>query len=109
MTSVTTIAGREGEIVNIVRLLNIVKTNYDTGPYVIREVIGPSTEPSYLDHINGVEKPSEPHFYIRCRLVGNPNGGDYWLNGYRLDGTNVWSGDRLELVGEAPGQLELIA
>ena len=94
---------------NIVHPLNIVKTNYDTGPYVITEVIGPSTEPSFVCQINGDETPSEPHFHIKCRHVRNPDGGDYWLNGYRLDGTSVWSDDRLELVGEAPGQLELLA
>ncbi|MCX7660866.1 MAG: hypothetical protein N2040_09995, partial [Caldimonas manganoxidans] len=47
------------------------------------------------------DSPSEPHYHLTCHSdrtnAGRP--GLVWLNGYRLDGTNVWSGDRLEVLG----------
>ena len=94
---------------NILRPLNIVRTNYESGPYVITEVTGPCTCPEYLRHLDGDDTPSEPHFHLTCRMHGQPERGDYWLNGYREDGTNVWSDDRIEVVGEAAGQLELFS
>jgi hypothetical protein len=93
---------------------DIVVTNYDTGPYVIVEILGPFTEPHYLDQINGVDRDSEPHYSLRCgwagpRAEGHCYKDDYWLNGFRLDGTSVWDDDRLTIVGYQPGvQLGLL-
>lgn len=95
----------------VVQPLNVVRTNYGTGPYIIETVDGPCTCAEYLRHIDGDDSPSEPHFHLTCRLAPGAigGGGNYWLNGYRLDGTSVWSNDRLELVGAAAGQLGLFA
>lgn len=92
---------------HVVHPLNIVTTNYGTGPYVITEVYGPCECPEYLRHLDGDDSPSEPHYHLTCRHAELPGQGDYWLNGYRLDGTNVWCDDRLSLIGEAPGQIGL--
>lgn len=93
----------------VVQLLNIVTTNYDTGPYVITEVDGPCRCPEYVRSLNGDESPSEPHYHLTCRRAEQPERGEYWLDGYRLDGTSVWNNDRLILTGQARGQLELLA
>lgn len=93
---------------------DIVITNYDTGPYVIAEIFGPSTAPHYLDHINGIDRDSEPHYSFRCgwagpRADGHNYSDNYWLNGYRLDGSSVWGDDRLTVTGHKPGvQLDLL-
>lgn len=94
-------------IVPMVAVGNIVSTNYDTGPYVITRITGPHTTPSALDEINGNDTPSEPHYNMTCEIVEHPQRGEYYLNGYRLDGTNVWSQDRLILQGHTTGQMEL--
>lgn len=86
---------------------NIVSTNYDTGPYVITRITGPHTHPSFLDKISGNDAPSEPHYHMTCEMVDQPNRGEYYLNGYRLDGTSVWGSDRLILQGHTKGQMEL--
>lgn len=94
---------------------DIVLTNYDTGPYVIVEIFGPRTAPHYLDQINGVDSDSEPHYSFRCgwagpRAEGQHYSDDYWLNGYRLDGSSIWDGDRLTVTGHKTGvQLDLLA
>lgn len=91
---------------NIVHRGNIVRTNYNTGPFLIIDVDGPCTCPEYLAHINGNDTPSEPHYHMTCT---KPDGTDrFWLNGYRLNGTCVWNGDRVVLVGTAQ-QGELFA
>ncbi|MFC3331667.1 hypothetical protein GGR41_000516 [Paenalcaligenes hominis] len=92
----------------VVAVGNIVSTSYSTGPYVITRITGPHTTPSFLDEISGNNVPSEPHYNVTCQLVDQPKRGDHYLNGYRLDGTNVWSGDCLVLQGAAAGQIELL-
>lgn len=86
----------------------IVRTSYGTGPYRIREVVGPCTCPSFIDQINEANPPSsEPHFHLVCDWAGPRVGGRKYecsfLNGYRPDGTSVWSGDRLIFDGLAVG------
>jgi hypothetical protein len=76
----------------------IVSTNYNTGPFVIREVSGPCTCPEYLASLGRNAPPSEPHYHLTVEDANPPPGkrdNRAWLNGYRLDGTNVWSRDRL--------------
>lgn len=88
----------------MLRVGEIIRTSYDTGPYVIIALDGPCTCPSYLDHINGHDHPSEPHWHITCKLHGvAEDRKDYWLNGYRPDGTCVWSRDHLIFEGPARG------
>lgn len=79
---------------------DIVSTNYGTGPYKIIMIDGPSTEPSYSDEINRKRpRKSEPHYNLTVQDVdarGNVVRKAYsYLNGYRMDGTNVWDSDRL--------------
>lgn len=98
-----------------IKVGDIVQTNDGTGPYYIAEIHGPSTRPHFLGEINGIDTPSEPHFYFRCGWAGAIAEGhiyeeNYFLNGYRLDGTNVWSDDRLTVIGQQAGvQLDLLA
>lgn len=76
----------------------IVSTNYNTGPYVIREVSGPCTCPEYLASLGPNAPRSEPHYHLTVEDLDPPKGKRdirSWLNGYRPDGTNVWSKDRL--------------
>lgn len=76
---------------------DVVVTNYGTGPFLVTEIHGPCACPEYLRHINGDDTPSEPHFHLVC---SRDNGtGTAWLNGYRLDGSCVWSDDRLTVIG----------
>jgi len=76
----------------------VVRTSYGTGPYRVVRATGPNTSPSFLDSINGIDRPSEPHFNLVCHDA-NPLPGrksrESYLNGYRLDGTNVWGDDFL--------------
>lgn len=82
----------------------VVRTSYGSGPYVVLSVHGPCNCPEYLRHINGVDAPSEPHYHLTCR---SEDGARAWLNGYRLDGTSVWSDDRIEVLRLNPTQLDL--
>ena len=79
----------------------IVRTSYHTGPMRIIRACGPYTDPSFIDQINSMGRPlppSEPHFCLVCEyvlLVPGRKPGMGYLNGYRLDGTSVWSDDYL--------------
>ncbi|HSH28963.1 MAG TPA: hypothetical protein VK971_03560 [Thiohalobacter sp.] len=81
-----------------------VSTSYGSGPYRIVEVSGPCTCPSYMDtlELGEAAPPSAPHFHLTCRRAdGCKPKGPYYLNGYRADGTCVWSQDRLIFHGQA--------
>ena len=76
----------------------VVRTSYGTGPYRVVRATGPNTSPSFLDSINGIDRPSEPHFNLVCHDINSLPGRksrESYLNGYRLDGTSVWSDDFL--------------
>lgn len=80
----------------------IVRTNYGSGPYRIVAVDGPCTCRSYDDDINHWHSAgSQPHYHLTCVDTWKPVGkrrlaNKYsYLNGYRHDGTNVWSDDYL--------------
>lgn len=83
----------------MLQLNAIVRTSYGTGPYVITELSGPCS----CNCSDERPHSTEPHYHIECQLVDRSRRGPYWLNGYRLDGTNVWSRDRLAFEGLAPG------
>lgn len=91
----------------------IVRTSYNTGPYVIKESLGPCTCPSYLDTINTQDPPySDIHYHLTVQQV-DENGLEVrdspsWLNGYREDGTNVWRDDYLIFIGIAPETKKLV-
>ena len=83
----------------------IVRTSYGTGPY---EVVSVSAQCTCAEL--GQVDPSEPHFHLTCRKPESPAAGDYWLNGYRDDGSSVWGDDRLIFDGVRPGtQFDLLA
>ena len=93
----------------MIQVGDIVETNYGTGPFYIAEIHGPSTEPHYLAKINGIDIDSEPHFCFRCGWAGARAKGykyeeNYYLNGYRMDGSNVWGSDRLTVIGHKKNQ-----
>lgn len=88
----------------------IVRTSYKTGPYRIIRASGPYTDPSFVDSINGIDRPSEPHFSLVCVWAGpvvergaRKSKEEYYLNGYRLDGTSVWGDDFLIFESIAAG------
>ena len=81
-----------------------LRTNYGTCPYVVREIDGPCTCVEYHDQINGRERPSQEHYHLVVRRPCG-KGGDYYLNGFTLDGRSVWGKDRLFEVN----QMELFA
>lgn len=85
----------------ILRRGNIIRPSYSAGPYVITDVGDPCIKTDCVES-------GEEHFHITCQAPGHPEQGSYWLNGYRSDGTNVWSDDRLHLVDSA-AQMELFA
>jgi hypothetical protein len=51
----------------LVQLGAYVRTNYGTGPYLIEEIEGPCTCPSFQRHLAGDERPSRPHFHLTVR------------------------------------------
>lgn len=83
-----------------------VSTNYNTGPYIIKHVYGPCTCSEYVRSLSGDKTPSEPHYHLTV-LEANPPKGKRditgYLAGFRGDGTNVWSDDRLIFGDLAPG------
>lgn len=84
----------------------IVRTNYGTGPFRIKSVLGPCTCPRYSDFCSHVDKPSPAHFHLVCDSAEDDDRrpqGPFYLNGYRDDGSCVWSGDRLIFEGVAKG------
>lgn len=90
---------------NAIGINQVVRTSYGTGPYRITQVEGPCTCAEYVAHLNGDDTPSEPHFHLTCVWGGwlRDGGREYWLNGYRADGTSVWNDDRLLFDGVAAG------
>ncbi|MFM0357964.1 hypothetical protein PQR12_31120 [Paraburkholderia nemoris] len=87
----------------LLRIGACVRTTYDTGPYIVKSLSGPCTCASYLDHINGCDRPSKAHFHMEVADLSGRAG--YYLNGYTLDGRSVWGNDRLI----DASQLELFA
>jgi len=87
----------------------IVVTNYGTGPYLIERILGPSTEPLFSDTLAGIKRHREPYYYFECRDIdagGQIRKRDHaYLNGYRLDGTHVSSGDVITFF--RPDELEM--
>jgi len=96
--------------VSTIKVGDIIRTNYNTGPYQVVDVKGPFTEPSYQDALNmGEDAPkSPPHFSYTCIKPGTKKRGEFfYLNGY--DGVthkNVWREDRI--ITQEEDQLPLL-
>lgn len=85
----------------MIQIGSSVRTSYGTGPFTVTEIHGPCTCPEYVRGLSGDRTPSEQHYHLTCL---DERGKQAWLNGYRADGSNVWSKDTLEVLGVAPGQ-----
>jgi len=72
----------------------IVRTNYETGPYRITRISEPCCCPRYSDAINMRNPPaSKAHFHLTCELLNKK--GHFHLHGFLPTGENVWDNDRL--------------
>lgn len=86
----------------------LVKTNYNTGPYLVKSVTRGCTCPAYDDWINSGEEDapdSRPHMHLVC---SRPDGKDrFYLGGIDEDTLkSIWiDGDAIEVLpAEAPVQ-----
>lgn len=86
----------------------VVRTSYGTGPFKISRIFGPCTCLGYVGTINGDEGESDQHYHMTAEKPDRPR-EPYALNGYRDDGTNVWSRDQLffDDVAEVPRRVEV--
>lgn len=76
-----------------------VSTSYQTGPFRITAV----SELCFREDCNPRSSAgSEAHYHITCRAEGDRS--DSYLNGYRADGTSVWSDDFLVFHPVAVGE-----
>ena len=85
--------------ISTIKVGDIVRTNYNTGPYRVVGVNGPFTDPSYVDSLNmGKDAPeSPPHFSYVCVGLDSKKRQLFYLNGYDgITHRNVWrSADRI--------------
>lgn len=79
---------------------DIVKTNYNTGPYAIAEIIRGCTCPKYLDEINFDDPPpSAPHIHLVVfpvvrGIVDRHKSRHCYLSGYNEKTLkSVWDND----------------
>lgn len=89
-----------------IKVGDIVRTSYGTGPYRILEIVADCTCPNYMDsidhYISGKTQPSPEHFHLTLVHIRAPKPSKdnlYYLNGYAEmpDGRfrSVWSDDEL--------------
>lgn len=80
----------------------LVKTSYNSGPYIVESVEGNCDCPSFLDSLEFSEAAprSKPHTHIRCNRLGGNKKEFYYLNGYDENLNCVWNSDRLILLHE---------
>lgn len=74
-------------------LSKTIRTSYGTGPYTVTAVEGPCNCPPMDFSGSASGEPSDWHVHLTCRQHGDKQ--DSFLNGYRLDGTNVASDDTI--------------
>ena len=86
----------------------VVRTSYNTGPYVVTDFTEGCTCPTFLDSLELGDKapPSKPHYHIVCR--GNGERGNSYLNGYDENLNSVWNKDRLIVCAEETLLLTLV-
>lgn len=84
--------GSSGDKNTLFHIGELVRTNYGTGPYLIVDISGLCSCPSYLDAIAMRNPPaSMAHFHLTCKSPGKK--GDFYLNGFLP--ANVWNDDYL--------------
>jgi hypothetical protein len=93
---------------------DLIKTNYNTGPYRVVEIKRGCTCPAYLDELNSGGRtlpPAPDHLHITCvKPADARQKGYYWLNRYLEEKgriRSVDSDDEVIVVGKAAGQLSL--
>ena len=94
---------------------DIIKTNYNTGPYRVIDIQRGCMCQSYLDDLNsgGRELPPAPE-HLHLTLVkpdeGERKNNHYWLNRYLEEKGRIRSvdtDDEIFVVGKAKGQMSL--
>ncbi len=104
-----------------VYLGKLIRTSYESGPYIVVAVDAACDCPDYLDEIDGPDSnpeigypapdppASEAHVHLVCHKPDHRKKGtkenEYYLGGYRLDGTSVWSNDRIIFLDSVQPQL----
>lgn len=75
----------------------VVKTSYNTGPYIISQVSDVCTCPKYVDSLNlGDKAPlSKPHRHYVCKDVNSGRRDPSYLGGYDENNNSVWNSDRI--------------
>lgn len=77
----------------------VVRTNYNTGPYRIVKISEERTDPGFCDTMKFGDKApkSRPHRNLIVQDVGSHNAKrtPCYLNGYDENLNNVWGSDRL--------------
>lgn len=81
----------------MIRVGQVVRTSYGTGPYIIRNISGERTDPSFIDSLNLQEKAprSLPHRNFEVSPLSDPKNKGYFLNGYDENLRSVWTDDYL--------------
>lgn len=81
----------------MIRVGQVVRTSYGTGPYIIRNISGERTDPSFIDSLNLQEKAprSLPHRNFEVSPLSDPKKKGYFLNGYDENLRSVWTDDYL--------------
>lgn len=87
----------------------IVRTSYNTGPYVVIDITKGCTCSSFMDSINMKNPPnSRPHYHLVCRSLDKTDRSRYYLNGYDENLNSVWNNDRLIICEEETTMLNLL-
>ena len=79
----------------------VVRTSYNTGPFIVTDIKENCTCPNFMDFITLFDRApsSRPHYHLRCKEL-HKKSGFYWLNGYDENLNSVWSGDHLIVCSE---------
>lgn len=91
---------------------DIVKTNYDTGPYRIEDIHRGCTCPNYVGQLNSRRKlpPAPEHIHLTLTKPDERRGGHYFLNRYLEEKGRIRSvdtADEIIVVGKSKGQMSL--
>lgn len=81
----------------MIRVGQVVRTSYGTGPYIIRNISGERTDPKFIDTLNLQEKAPRSllHRNFEVSPLSDPKKKGYFLNGYDENLRSVWTDDYL--------------
>ncbi len=94
---------------------DIIKTNYETGPYRVVDVMRGCTCPNYVEELNaGRNKlpPAPEHIHVTCVKPDEEDRAKnhYWINRYLEEKGRIHSvdtPDEIFVIGKAKGQISL--